>query len=65
MKATTRVARFLQDRGGIGGQSEHRRVLGDGSHGGGGDGLALFSSTEHEGLVNSARSVRYQKRFYN
>lgn len=45
MNATTRVARFLQDReGGIGGQSEHRLVLGDSGDGCGGDGLALFSS---------------------
>ena len=54
---------FYRIAGGIGGQSEHRRVLGDGGHGSGGDGLALFSSTEHEGLVNSAISVRYHKLF--
>ena len=59
MTATARVARFLQDRARIGGQSEHRRVLGDGGNGGGGDSLTLFSSTEHEGLVNSTKSVDY------
>ena len=63
MTATTRVARFLQDRGGIGGQSVDRRVLGDSGNGGGGDSLALFSSTEHEGLVDSAISIHYQQWF--
>jgi hypothetical protein len=58
-----RVARFLQDCAGIGGQSEG--VLGDSSDGGGGHSLALFGSTEHEGLVNSAKSIRYYKSFQN
>jgi len=53
MTATIRVARFLQDCAGVGGQSVHCRVLGDGGNGGGSDSLALFGSTEHEGLVNS------------
>lgn len=62
MTATIRVARFLQDRGGTREQSEHRRVLGDSSNGGGGDSLALFSGTEHEGLVDSAKPIHHYKR---
>jgi hypothetical protein len=38
-------------------------VLGDGGNGGGSDSLALFGSTEHEGLVNSAKSIHHYKRF--
>lgn len=59
MTATTRVARFLQDRRGIGGQSEHRRVLGNSSNGSSSDSLALFSSTEHEGLVNLSEALSF------
>jgi len=59
MTATTRVGRFLQDRGGIGGQSVDRRVLGDSGNGGGGDSLALFSSTEHEGLVDLSEALSF------
>ena len=56
MTATIRVARFLQDcEGGSWGQSEHRRVLRDGGNGGGSNSLALFGSTEHEGLVYSEK----------
>jgi hypothetical protein len=32
-------------------------VLGDSSNGGGSHSLALFGGTEHEGLVNSAKSI--------
>ena len=56
MTATTRVAQFLQDCGGIGGQSEHSRVLGDSGDGSSSDSLTLFSSPEHEGFVNSAKT---------
>jgi len=59
MTATIRVARFLQDCEGVGEQSEHRRVLGDSGNGGGGDSLALFSSTEHEGLVNLSEALSF------
>lgn len=31
-------------------------MLGDGGNGGGSNSLALFSSTEHEGLVNSVKT---------
>jgi len=37
-------------------------VLGDSGNGGGSDSLALFSGTEHEGLINSAISIHYYKR---
>lgn len=53
-----RVARFLQDRTRIGGESEDRRVL-NSSNGGGSDSLALFRSTEHEGLIDSAKSAHH------
>jgi len=33
------------------------------SNGGGSDSLTLFGSTEHEGLVNSAKSIHHYKSF--
>lgn len=60
MTATIGVARFLQDRGGGGrGQSEDRLVLRDGGNGGGSNSLALFGSTEHEGLVNLSETLSF------
>jgi hypothetical protein len=34
-------------------------VLRDGGNGGGSDSLALFSSTEHEGLVNLSETLSF------
>jgi hypothetical protein len=60
-----RVAQFLQDCGGTGGQSKHRSVVGDGGNGGSSDSLALFSSAEHEGLVYPAKSTHHYKSLQN
>ena len=39
-------------------------MLGDGGNGGSSDSLTLFSSTEHEGLVNSAKPVYYYYKYF-
>lgn len=61
MTATIRVAGFFYKTAGGRrlGQSEHRRVLRDGGNGGSSDSLALFGSTEHEGLVNLSETLSF------